>query len=124
LSLLSPSLSEGRGYAGTDSAAGVEAETEGQKRAGPVKRGQKRGPNLVIPFVEKGDNQKLATGMMFEAVGTLVKAHSCRAADVPLHRRSDMQVQAEVGMKGEGEEWDIRGARHRVHRGCGVAPRQ
>ena len=122
-------MSEGRGYAETDS-AGVEeiaeAKTEGQKRAGEVRRRQKRGPSLVIPFVEKGDNQKSGTGMMFGAAGTVVKAQNCRAADVPLHRRSGMQVQAEVGMKGEGggEVWDIRGAKHRVHRGCGVAPMQ
>ena len=121
-------MSEARGYAETESAEGVEeiaeAKTEGQKRAGQVKRGQKREPSLVIPFVEKGDNQRLVRGMRFGAAGTLVKVQN---ADVPLRRRGekwqDMQVQAGVEIREEGEVRDTRRARHRVHRGYGVAPK-
>jgi len=128
LALLSLAVSETLSYTGKESAEGiVEAKTEGQKRAGRVKRRQKREPSLVNPIAERGDNPSLATGMMLGGAGRPVNAQNCRAADAPLRRGidkwQDMQERVGAGMTEEGEEGDIRRARHRVHRGCGAAPR-
>lgn len=92
LSLSAPTASEGRGCIETESAEGVEEiaeeKPEGQKRAGQVKREQKKMPSLVIPFVERRDDQNLAIGVMFGATGMLVKVEGCPAG-VLLRRRSE-----------------------------------